>query len=140
MPGANTSIMMLPGFRTLSVPIVQLNLDLVLKCGQSFRWRTVPVGENNLCSPEWRLTLQDRVICLRQNSDTLFYRALFPIGTCEPEDGSTLAWVRDYFQLDVDLDDIFSPIDDPIFKEATRHFGGGGIRILRQDPWENLVS
>jgi N-glycosylase/DNA lyase len=131
--------MLPPGFRLLHVPIVQLNLELVLKCGQSFRWRLVQVVENDLVSPEWRLTLHDRVICLRQNSDTLFYRALFPLDTHELEDGSTLAWIRDYFQVDVDLDNIFSSIEDPIFKRATSLFGGG-IRILRQDPWENLIS
>lgn len=55
-----------------------------------------------------------------------------------------MAWIRDYFQLDVDLEALYRKWgeSDPVFR---RKFGsvdeGGeglleGVRVLRQDPWE----
>jgi N-glycosylase/DNA lyase len=48
--------------------------------------------------------------------------------------------MRDYFQLDIDLDELYKTWSgrDPIFRDIQSRFSG--IRILRQDPWENLVS
>jgi N-glycosylase/DNA lyase len=94
-------------------------------------------------SEEWRLTLKDRVICLRQTENVLFYKSHFPNElvakfASETQD-STLLWLRDYFQLDVDLESLYAEWSnrDPMFKKLAPRFVG--IRILRQDPWENLV-
>lgn len=153
--------MSITSFKSLKVSVAQLNLKAVLKCGQSFRWTTVQLdsGDKELpiktetsdslktgCSPpteEWRLALADRIVCLRQTDDELFYRACFPSGS--PLDSgsdatdSTLQWLRDYFQLDIDLEKLYSQWgqSDPVFKKVAPRFVG--IRILRQDPWENLV-
>ncbi|KAF8610687.1 DNA glycosylase [Ceratobasidium sp. AG-I] len=149
-------------FKSLKLPLAQLNLKAVLKCGQSFRWTVVQLGSDNKASPtkteilddskincpppteEWRLTLTDRVVCLRQTDDELFYRACFPSGSLVDSNSdatdSTLQWLRDYFQLDIDLEKLYSQWNesDPVFKKVAPRFVG--IRILRQDPWENLVS
>ncbi|KAG8709137.1 8-oxoguanine glycosylase ogg1, partial [Ceratobasidium sp. 395] len=150
-------------FKSLRISLAQLNLKAVLKCGQSFRWTVVPLDlkdseltvvtetetsdtkpTTSLPIEEWRLTLEDRVICLRQTDDTLYYCAHFPSEQSlepdsEPED-TTRAWLWDYFQLDVDLEKLYNQWSesDPIFKRVAPRFPG--IRILRQDPWENLVS
>jgi N-glycosylase/DNA lyase len=131
------------GFKGVPLSISQLRLSIVLKCGQSFRWQKLEDPQlPDPASIEWRLALQDRVVCLRQTPEILYYRAAFRpdsgIERMETQD-STLAWLRDYFQLDVDLVEVFSRVDDPIFQRAVRRFDGG-IRMLRQDPWENLVS
>ncbi|KDQ17927.1 hypothetical protein BOTBODRAFT_29239 [Botryobasidium botryosum FD-172 SS1] len=140
------------GFRALSLSVAQLSLPAVLKCGQSFRWQSYSLalgaGEPS-DAREWRLALEDRVVCLRQSPDTLFYRSLFTedgdgpaMETSERElrEDATLLWIRDYFQLDIDLERLYDDWSarDPVFKAAAGRFGG--IRILRQDPWENLVS
>lgn len=140
------------GFSALPLPLAQLSLAAVLKCGQSFRWSIIPLPplellNNSINSPpthEYRLCLRDRVICLRQDSDTLWYRAAFPTpaqtkGEEEQRATATLAWVRDYFQLDIDLVDLYDDWSrrDPVFNKLRDRFQG--IRILRQDPWENLV-
>ncbi|GJJ12619.1 hypothetical protein Clacol_006862 [Clathrus columnatus] len=138
-----------PGFRALPLSIAQLSLSAVLKCGQSFRWMTIPVTNPSFSelNPafEYRLTLKDRVVCLRQTSDTLFYRGLYPtLGhgalSDSRKDDETLVWLRDYFQLDVDLLSLYDEwsIRDPVFKKIKDRFSG--IRILRQDPWECLMS
>ncbi|GLB34859.1 putative N-glycosylase dna lyase [Lyophyllum shimeji] len=132
---------LLPAFQSLPLPIVQLSLAAVLKCGQSFRWAILDVGEDT----EYRLCLRDRVVCLRQSPTTLFYRALYPDPQPTPtqkalRDAETLVWLNDYFQLDVDLVGLYNEWStrDPVFARMQSRFEG--IRILRQDPWENLIS
>ncbi|EJF66066.1 DNA glycosylase [Dichomitus squalens LYAD-421 SS1] len=138
------------GFRALPLPLAQLSLAAVLKCGQSFRWSIFPLDVpsnsalgTNSPTHEYRLCLRDRVVCLRQSPDTLFYRSVFPPLVSEDEEtreAGTLAWIRDYFQLNVDLVDLYRQwsLADPIFKRIQDRFEG--IRMLRQDPFENLIS
>ncbi|KAH9002589.1 DNA glycosylase [Lactarius hatsudake] len=136
-----------PGYHALPLPLAQLSLAAVLKCGQSFRWSIYPLHAALPSDPshEYRLCLQDRVVCLRQSPDTLFYRAVFPETSVSPEivsarDSETLMWLKDYFQLDVDLVKLYSEWaeSDPVFAKLSTRFEG--IRMLRQDPWENLIS
>lgn len=140
------------GFRSLPLPIVQLSLATVLKCGQSFRWSVFPLlsasdMETNTLSPthEYRFCLRDRLVCLRQSPDALFYRSVFPEVPSSPtqealKEAETLAWLRDYFQLDIDLMKLYEEWSnrDAVFNKLRSRFSG--IRMLRQDPWENLVS
>ena len=136
------------GFHALPLPLAQLSLQAVLKCGQSFRWSIYPLHTALPSDPsyEYRLCLQDRVVCLRQSPDTLFYRSVFPPDSpTSPElkttrDAETLLWLRDYFQLDVDLVMLYNEWSekDPVFAKLRGRFEG--IRMLRQDPWENLIS
>ena len=136
------------GFHALPLPLAQLSLQAVLKCGQSFRWSIYPLRMALPSDPshEYRLCLRDRVVCLRQSPDTLFYRAVFPDDSpVSPElkttrDLETLLWLRDYFQLDVDLVMLYDEWSekDPVFAKLKGRFEG--IRVLRQDPWENLIS
>ena len=155
----------LSGFKALPLPIEQLCLSTVLKCGQSFRWTklqasvTHPTGalKNDVSNDppldsEYRFCIKDRVICLRQSEDTLFYRAFFPdeengasassvsLLREDTRDKETLEFIRDYFQLKVDLKSLYDDwaARDPVFEGFQNRFTG--IRILRQDPWECLIS
>lgn len=146
-------VMSLAGFKSLALPLAQLSLAAVLKCGQSFRWSilTSPNTTDNTpdkshLNVEYRFCLKDRVVCLRQSPDALFYRSVFP----DPQPSSktlqaqreseTLQWLNDYFQLNVDLVGLYKQwaAKDKVFAGFQERFEG--IRILRQDPWENLVS
>ena len=145
---------MLTGFQSMPLSVSQLSLPAVLKCGQSFRWREIPLKLNSngpsssngttISEQEFRLALKDRIVCLRQTSDTLFYRAIFPKSqTSRPvseQAPDTLSWLRNYFQLDVDLVGLYDDWSarDSVFEKLRARFEG--IRILRQDPWENLIS
>jgi len=134
------------GFRALPLPVVQLSLPHVLKCGQSFRWTSYALpGAESPHTHEYRLCLADRVICLRQSPDHLFYRSVFPgdqLSEAQEQvrDQETLDWIKDYFQLDVDLVKLYDQWSerDQVFNKLKSRFAG--IRILRQDPWETLVS
>ncbi|KAG6837287.1 hypothetical protein H0H93_011889 [Arthromyces matolae] len=114
---------MLPAFQSLPLPLAQLSLAAVLKCGQSFRWKTVPLV--NPDDTEYRLCLRDRVPTPTQTA---------------LREAETLLWLKDYFQLDIDLAALYIEWSarDPVFARMQTRFQG--IRILRQDPWENLIS
>jgi N-glycosylase/DNA lyase len=142
------------GFKKLPLPISQLSLAAVLKCGQSFRWVAYPLAgageiktESETPTHEYRFALQDRVICIRQDSETLFYRALFPkdkidaSNDSDTKDEETLNWLKDYFQLDVDLVKLYTEWAerDTVFRDTVKD-RFAGIRMLRQDPWENVIS
>ena len=156
---------MLGGFKPLPLPIDQLCLSTVLKCGQSFRWTmhqaSPPTskereedGASNDVLPlcEYRCCIKDRVICLRQSKDTLFYRSIFPdeekgassstssVAREAARNEETLAFIRDYFQLDIDLEKLYDDwaSRDIVFGKLRDRFVG--IRMLKQDPWECLVS
>ncbi|KAL4067890.1 DNA glycosylase [Scleroderma citrinum] len=139
------------GFHSLSLPIAQLSLAAVLNCGQSFRWSSYPLavdftsGKYTAPTHEYRLCLRDRVVCLRQSPEALFYRSVFPGRDLTPAESAlreaeTLTWIKDYFQLDVDLLQLYDDWSqrDPVFRSLRSRFSG--IRVLRQDPWENLIS
>lgn len=137
------------GFRALPLSTIQLSLAVVLQCGQSFRWSIFSLPEH-LATPdaprhEYRFCLRDRVVCLRQAPDTLFYRSVYPLPALSPaeeasKDQETLSWIRDYFQLDKDLVGLYSQWSkaDPVFHKVKDRFEG--IRVLRQDPFECLLS
>ena len=125
-----------------------------MQCGQSFRWSVFPLDtsdeqeetpQSDRPSHEYRLCLRDRVICLRQSQEALLWGVVFPTPPTSPEetakrDAETLEWIGDYFQLDVDLKELYRSWSkrDPVFRGLQERFSG--IRILRQDPWENLIS
>lgn len=141
-------------FRKIPLSISQLSLAAVLQCGQSFRWSIFPLavleGQGEKSQPgqpshEYRLCLRDRVICLRQSQEALLWNAVFPnpptsLEETTERDAETLEWINDYFQLDIDLEELYRTWSerDPIFSGLQERFSG--IRILRQDPWENLIS
>ena len=144
------TVTIIPGYRCLPLPAIQLSLAVVLQCGQSFRWAIFPLQSNGSTSPdlpqhEYRLCLRDRVVSLRQNATHVFYKSTFaqPCQSQEEEnvrEGETLTWLRDYFQLDVDLVQLYDTWAkcDPVFERLKDRFSG--VRVLRQDPFECLLS
>ncbi|CDK28304.1 unnamed protein product [Kuraishia capsulata CBS 1993] len=109
----------------------ELAISKVLRCGQAFRWKQI--------DGIWSCSLRERVVLLKQDDDFLYYSAIFPANK-NPEIDDTLEVVTDYFNLNVNLQNLYRLWSelDPAFEKKARVFGG--IRMLRQDPWENLVS
>ncbi|KAJ3875407.1 DNA glycosylase [Lentinula edodes] len=103
-------------FLALPLPIVQLSLSAVLKCGQSFRWTaySLNIDSENACLPthEYCFCLRDRVVCLRQTPTSILYRTVLPdpqrnIEQQKLHEAETLLWPKDYFQLDVNLASLY---------------------------------
>ncbi len=111
---------MLPGMATLRLRDDQpLDLSLSLSCGQAFRWEKREGW--------WEGVVGESLWRVRQEGDRILYS-----GTKAPA-------LRNYLALGEDLPAILASVDrDPVMHrsiEACR-----GLRILRQDPWEILIS
>jgi len=108
------------------------DLDLTLDCGQVFRWQRI---QNT-----WSGVVAGRVVTVSQDGPILTY------------DGMDEADLVRYFNLDLNVQIIISQIRSSIAvysgetrKKIDQHFekaasAGAGLRIIRQDPWECLIS
>ncbi|KAK9763931.1 8-oxoguanine glycosylase ogg1 [Basidiobolus ranarum] len=114
-------------WNSIKVHSTELHLDTTLNSGQTFRWKKT--GET-----EWSNVLNNTLVTLRQTEDSLEYCTY-----SEKVDGLE-ELLTDYFQLKVDLDQCYKRWNsvDENFANKSEHFLG--IRILRQDPVENLIS
>lgn len=124
-------------WRSLPLSSKELSLSRVLRCGQAFRWKNV--------NSVWSFSTQDRIILLKQDEQNLHYACVVAENSKvqDPAD-STLAFVNDYFNLDVKLADLYEQWTQVEGKfrsssKSTSFAGFPGIRMLRQDPWETVV-
>ncbi|HQJ87972.1 MAG TPA: DNA glycosylase [Methanoregulaceae archaeon] len=98
---------------------VPFSLYHTLHSGQAFRWQ--------VHDGVWTGVVRDTVITLAQTGQRLSF------GHTNPD------LIRNYFHLDLDLDAVLRSISiDPYITHAVRE--GYGLRIVRQDPWECLIS
>jgi N-glycosylase/DNA lyase len=127
-------------WQSLSLPQSQLCLSAVLKCGQSFRWVTAGSPSNQ----EYRFCLRDRVVCLKQDPSTLFYRTVLPdpqpsvLPSTQQLEAETLVWLKDYFQLDVDLQKLYAEwgTRDKVFSSIETRFAG----IMRPSQPQKMIA
>ena len=101
------------------------NLKHIFECGQCFRWNKNDDGS-------YTGVVKNGVINVKKDGKKIIFR-----GICS-EDLKLI--VKDYFDLDNNYDEIkkrLSEIDN--FMKTSTEFGEG-IRILRQDFWECIIS
>ena len=101
-----------------------LDLDLTLACGQAFRWRKRGDGV-------WSGVVRDRLVELAARDGCLLWRT-YP--------AQDWALVQDYLRLADDVKAIYARLgaSDAHLACLTAEFHG--IRLLRQDPVETLLS
>ena len=75
------------------VPKSELNLQILLKCGQSFRWTQFRGS-----STEWIGVLSGKLFVLSQNDEELLYKV---VPAEKTDDSSCKNTLEDYFQLKV---------------------------------------
>jgi N-glycosylase/DNA lyase len=100
------------------------DLDKIADSGQCFRWQPLPGGGYRICAFR-------RAVTARQEGHRL---------TLDCSEGAYQSIWRRYFDMETDYAAIRGRVDpgDAYLQAAAR--AGRGIRILRQDPWETLVS
>jgi N-glycosylase/DNA lyase len=98
---------------------IPFNLDVTLCCGQVFRWEKK--------GDWWHGIVRDQAFKIRQvNAELEFANA-------------DEKFIENYFGLDDDLNKISAKIGrDEHIRKALNAFWG--LRIIRQDPWECLIS
>ncbi len=90
-----------------------------LECGQFFRFTKV--------MDTYIVQASDQIFSLFQKSEYLFY------------EGVEESFLIHFFRLDEDLNSIQKEIDqDPMLHQAIQKYRG--LRLIRQDPWECLIS
>ena len=95
------------------------SLQDTLECGQFFRFTKV--------QDTYIVQSSDRIFSLWQKGQSLFY------------EGVEESFLVHFFRLDEDLDFICQEIDqDPVIHQAIKTYQG--MRLIRQDPWECLIS
>jgi N-glycosylase/DNA lyase len=114
-----------PQTRTFSYNPTEFSLDHTLASGQCFRWRRRKDGL-------WIGVVGGSVLGIRQDGDTFSWWSYPGPASEDP--------LRDYFQLGIDLGEIARRIEeaDPVAGEAARRWCG--LRIVRQDPEECILS
>ncbi len=95
------------------------SLGDTLECGQFFRFTKV--------MDTYLVQSSHQIFLLYQKGDFLFY------------EGVEESFLIHFLRLDEEVDSILKEIDrDPIIHEAIQKYRG--LRLIRQDPWECLVS
>ena len=106
------------------------NLALTLTMGQAFRWR--PLGDGWFSG-----VIGENLIHIRQTDDGVEYRVGGRNGELPDADLDQL--LRNYFRDDDDVIGIYRDISrDLHIAQLVKKYNG--MRVLRQDPWECLVS
>lgn len=103
------------------------NLDETLDCGQAFRWEKT--------ESEYEITYNgcfiDKVLKISQSKEKIIFH------NTTAEDFENI-WT-DYFDLNTDYSEIKKRLSaDETLKNACEF--AGGIRLLKQDLWETLIS
>lgn len=103
------------------------NLKHIFECGQCFRWNMEDDGS-------WLGIIKDAVIRVKQNNDEF----IFTGSVNSSKDFKEI--IQEYFDLDTNYNgykEKLSKIDEYL-AESIRF--GEGIRILKQDLWETIIS
>ena len=99
------------------------------------RWRKRPE------SGEWIGTLEDKLWILAQTDDYISYKVVEPERKVKSEHLQQYESIlKTYFQWDVELETLYTQWSktDANFKKVAPNYQG--VRMLRQDPVENLFS
>ena len=102
------------------------DLGKIAESGQCFRWEKTD-------DTTWRIIAGDRCVCASGLGGGRF--------RFDCDENSFRTFWAGYFDLDENYRSIrerISPAEDPFLRAAAEH--GKGIRILRQDPWETLIT
>lgn len=96
----------------------------IFECGQCFRWYREPDGSYT-------------GVVRGKAANVHYTQGVLKLDNVTAEDFRQI-WF-DYFDLGRDYGEIKKVVStDPIMEKAVKF--GGGIRLLRQDPWETLIS
>jgi len=102
-----------------SINVSDFNLEKTLKCGQLFRYDDIDGA--------YLISHRDRLFKIRQEKNQLVFS------------GIDREFIKDFFRLGDDYQTIIKSISkDDFMREIIGQ--NYGMRIMRQDPWECLIS
>ena len=104
--------------------IKNFDLEQIADSGQCFRWRKIDDGK-------YLIPAYDHIVTVAQSGEKFEF-------SCTEAEYQKI-W-KHYFDLELDYGKIIAAIDknDTFLKEAAEY--GSGIRILKQELWEMIIS
>ncbi len=121
-----------------SIRVSDFNLEATLECGQFFRYRKESAGKARTgktgrtsrkkdSTDEYVINYRQLIFRLRQEGGRLYFS------------GVPKEFIISFFRLDEDYKAIIKSISkDAFIRKAVK--ANYGMRIIRQDPWECLIS
>ena len=102
-----------------SIIVTDFDLEKTLNCGQIFRYDNI--------DDDYLISQRDRLFKVRQEKNILLFS------------GVDREFINDFFRLEDDYKTIINSIskDEFMRKVIDQNYG---MRIMRQDPWECLIS
>lgn len=86
-------------WRKIAISELEVSLHKVLRCGQTFRWKSI----NNV----WSFAISDRIILLKQDQNNIYYSHIMQKGR-SGDDLETLSFINDYFTLGINLGELYT--------------------------------
>lgn len=122
----------------LHIPPIQMTPENTLNMGQCFNWKRLPLSdEESLGSKFWIGVVDGQPLIVKQLSSTTEVASLLSM----PVDPSHLRQTMlEYFQLDDDLPELYGTWSQKCERMRTVSVHLPGVRVVRQDPWECLIS
>lgn len=105
-----------------------LDLDETLDCGQAFRWKKIP--SDHQCTYQGRYLDNDLTVSQLKKGEFLFH---------DVDEKEFLDLWKDYFDFDTNYTELKKAFSEDETLSKACGFAGG-IRLLRQDSWECLIS
>lgn len=132
----------------LSRNTAQLDPRMTLIMGQCFNWNKLPVSPSTgKKGPEmdiWVAIIEGRPIAIRSQDRVTSYAPLLKSGTdgdrASEGEGELHEFLESYFQLDHDLEELYSLWGQGCSRMKTVTTALPGVRVIRQEPWECLIS
>lgn len=112
------------GSNLLIIPENIFSIPQTLDCGQAFRWEQT---EDN----KWHGVVKDTPLTVYETTDGIVFE------NTDEEKFNTI-W-KDYFDFDTDYEKIRESFSCDLYLSKAMDFCGG-IRLLKQEPWEALCS
>lgn len=127
----NTENTTVPGL--IRLPRAYFDLTKTFECGQAFRWRRLDIGLSGGTEAAYEGVASGRYLRIRQSAEEVLLEST-------PEDYEGF-W-KTYFDLGTDYEAIERTLleRDSCDAMAKAARFGRGIRILRQDPWEMIMT
>lgn len=123
----------------LEIPPHQMLPENTLNMGQCFNWKRLHLSnEQETQSKYWVGVLQGQPMIVKQLPRTTAAASLLAE---PPMDPITLrSYLRSYFQLQEDLPGLYSTWSERCGRMSSVAECLRGVRVVRQDPWECLIS
>jgi N-glycosylase/DNA lyase len=141
MSRSSTARLMNLQWRKMGVKRAQLDPKMTLIMGQCFNWNKLPASGRQVQAIDlWVAIVEGRALAIKYENEATYYASLLGDEGSGSGGDDLDDYLKAYFQLDHDLEECYALWGRgcPRMKAVTSALPG--VRVLRQEPWECLIS